>query len=52
MTTNQTLTIEEGKELLKLCRAGKLYEVEAWIGAGKPRIPRRPIGERWPTYQY
>jgi hypothetical protein len=30
-----TLSIDEGKELLKLCRAGKLYEVESWIDAGK-----------------
>ena len=29
------LSIEEGKELLTLCRAGKLYEIEAWVAAGR-----------------
>jgi hypothetical protein len=32
---SQTLQMEEGKELLGLCRAGRLYEVEAWIAAGR-----------------
>lgn len=27
---------EEGKELARLCRTGRLYEVEKWIAAGKP----------------
>jgi hypothetical protein len=30
-----TPTREEGKQLLALCRSGKLYEIEAWIGAGR-----------------
>jgi hypothetical protein len=30
-----TLTREDGKQLLALCRSGKLYEIEAWIGAGR-----------------
>ena len=29
------LTKEESRELLGLCRSGRLYEVEAWIVAGK-----------------
>ena len=29
------LTTEESKALLALCRTGRLYEVEDWIGAGK-----------------
>jgi ankyrin repeat protein len=37
----EPLTIEEGKLLLGLCRAGKLYEIERWIASGKPlRTPR------------
>jgi hypothetical protein len=30
------LTKEESKELLALCRPGRLYEVEDWIRAGEP----------------
>jgi hypothetical protein len=30
-----TLTTEEGKQLLALCHSGKLYEIEAWIAAGR-----------------
>lgn len=30
-----TLTREEGQQLLALCRSGKLYEIEAWIAAGR-----------------
>lgn len=33
---NQTVISEDGKELLRLCRAGRLYEIEKWIAAGKP----------------
>jgi ankyrin repeat protein len=29
------LTSEEAKNLLHLCRAGRLYEVEKWIASGK-----------------
>ena len=27
---------EEGKELVRLCRTGRLYDVEKWIASGKP----------------
>ena len=33
-----SLTIEESKALLALCRAGKLYDIERWISVGKPII--------------
>ena len=37
----EPLTLEEGKLLLGLCRAGKLYEIEKWIASGKSlRTPR------------
>ena len=29
------LSIGEAKELIRLCDAGRLYEVEAWIRDGK-----------------
>ena len=29
------LTLEESKSLLALCRAGRLYEIEDWIRAGR-----------------
>lgn len=28
-----TLSIDEGKQLLQLCKAGKLFEVQEWIEA-------------------
>ena len=31
----EPLTTEEAKNLLSLCRAGKLYDVEKWIASGK-----------------
>lgn len=31
----QSLTNEEAKELLTLCRAGRLYDIEKWIADGK-----------------
>jgi hypothetical protein len=34
-STSQILTSEEGKELIYLCRTGRLYEVDAWIASGK-----------------
>ena len=42
------LTIDEGKALLALCRAGKLYGIERWIASGKsictpPSIKRTPL---------
>jgi hypothetical protein len=30
-----TLTPAEAKELLRLCESGKLYEIDAWIRAGR-----------------
>src|SRR5262245_27792345 len=30
-----TLSIPEAKELLKLCKLGKLFEVQDWIASGK-----------------
>lgn len=27
---------EDTKELVTLCRTGRLYEIERWIAAGKP----------------
>lgn len=35
---SQTLSPDNAKELLDLCRAGKLYEVDEWIAAGKPLL--------------
>jgi len=32
---NDILTIEESKSLIKLCQAGKLYDLEKWIASGK-----------------
>jgi ankyrin repeat protein len=42
------LTPEEGKGLLQLCRAGRLYEVEKWIASGKsiqtpPEVKKTPL---------
>lgn len=34
--TLSTKTRDEGKELLNLCRTGRLYDIEKWIAAGKP----------------
>jgi hypothetical protein len=31
----EPLTLEDSKALLALCRAGKLFEIERWITAGK-----------------
>jgi len=35
VSTSLVLTIEQGKELVRLCRTGRLYEVDAWIASGK-----------------
>jgi hypothetical protein len=29
------MSVDQAKELIALCRAGKLYDVEKWIAAGK-----------------
>lgn len=44
----QTLPAPKANELLELCRSGKLYEVEAWIAAGKslsvpPEVKKTPL---------
>ena len=31
-----TTVTNDAKELLSLCRAGRLYDVEKWIAAGRP----------------
>jgi hypothetical protein len=33
-----SLDLQDSKTLLALCRAGRLYEIEDWIKAGKPLI--------------
>jgi hypothetical protein len=35
MSSFETLTEEDGKQLLDLCRTGKLYAVEKWISDGR-----------------
>ena len=35
-TTVALETFVDAKELLRLCRAGRLYDIEKWITAGKP----------------
>ena len=42
------LTMSEGDldDLHRLCRAGRLYEVEAWIKAGRPLQPKAQEGGR------
>jgi hypothetical protein len=30
-----SLSIEQAKELVALCRSGRLYEIDAWVSAGK-----------------
>jgi hypothetical protein len=34
-----TTTPDDAKTLLKLCRDGRLYEIEKWIADGKPLDP-------------
>lgn len=36
-------TFEELKPLIALCRAGKLFDVQAWVAAGKPVNPPPPV---------
>ena len=31
-----TTTSEDAKELVRLCRTGRLYDVQKWIAEGKP----------------
>jgi hypothetical protein len=40
----ESLSPEDAKVLLGLCRAGKLYGIERWIASGKPiRMPSKGI---------
>jgi hypothetical protein len=40
VNTPDVLSISEAKELLTLCKLGKLFEVQDWIGSGKSlRVP-------------
>ena len=39
-------TYEEIKPLADLCRAGKLFEIQEWIAAGKPVNPPTPTNRR------
>jgi len=43
------LNVLEGEELLRLCRGGRLYDVEKWITSGKslimpPCMRNTPLG--------
>jgi ankyrin repeat protein len=45
---SELLTLDEAKELIALCRAGKLYEIEKWIAVGKsirtpPQMKKAPL---------
>ncbi len=45
---SESLTLEDGKVLISLCRAGKLYEIEKWIASGKsirtpPQTKKTPL---------
>lgn len=45
---SETLTSEDARSLVLLCRAGELYEIEKWIAAGKsirtpPQIKKTPL---------
>lgn len=45
---SETLSPEDGKLLLALCRAGRLYDIEKWIASGKsirtpPQIKKTPL---------
>ena len=42
------LSVTEGKELIRLCADGRLYQIEAWIRAGKslvvpPEVRKKPL---------
>jgi len=36
-------TKDEIRPLIELCRAGKLFDVQKWIAAGKPIDPPLPL---------
>ena len=42
MPAKQASTYDEIRPLIELCKAGKLFEVEDWIAAGKPVNPPPP----------
>ena len=42
------LTSDDAKNLLNLCRSGRLYDVEKWIASGKsiqvpPGVKKKPL---------
>jgi hypothetical protein len=44
-----SLSSAESKELIRLCETGRLYDVDAWVAAGKslktpPDIRKTPLG--------
>jgi hypothetical protein len=39
--------VEEAKELVRLCRTGRLHDVEKWIADGKPLVYTEKSGS-WP----
>src|ERR1700722_17108012 len=49
-----TLTLDEAKLLIGLCRQGKLYEIEKWISSGKslhvpPELKTTPLQVALPS---
>ena len=46
ISTKSASTYEEIHPLVTLCRAGKLFEVQAWIAAGKPVNLPSPVNRR------
>jgi hypothetical protein len=47
LNMTSTLTIDESKSFLALCRSGRLYDVERWIAAGNS-IVTHPSTKRTP----
>lgn len=43
---NQAQTYEEIAPLVSLCKAGRLFEVQTWISAGRPVNPPEPIDKK------
>ena len=46
MGVARTESIDEIKPLIELCKAGKLFDVQAWIKSGKPVNPPLPTKGR------
>lgn len=49
VTVTETSATDTAKELVQLCRAGRLYEIEKWIAAGKPLDVPTPRNRRSKT---